>query len=76
MNNNTKYSAASLFAQLVSSSFAGVMVFFACQHAGMSGPLTGVLIGVGSHMGTPALIKLAMKLKVVRDILTDDRIRK
>lgn len=61
----------SLFAQLSSSSFAGVMVFFACQYAGISGPLSGVLIGIGAHMGTPALIALAMKLKLVRNLLDE-----
>ncbi len=73
MDKGRKFTWRSLIAQLSSSAFAGVLVFFACQYANISGPLTGVLIGVGSHMGTPALIALAMKLKVVRNLLADGK---
>lgn len=76
LNSGTKFSWATLFAQLASSSFAGLMVYFACLYAGISGPLTGVLIGVGSHMGTPALISLAMRLKAVRNLLSDEKDQK
>lgn len=58
-----------MFAHLSSSSFAGLLTFMACEYAHISGPLTGVLCGVAAHMGTPALIALAMKLKIVRDVL-------
>ena len=72
MNSSTKFSWASLFAQLSSSSFAGLMAYWGCQYSGISGPLTGVLIGVASHMGTPALINLAMRFKPVRNFLSDE----
>lgn len=67
----TKFSWMTLFAHLLSSSFAGMMTFFGCEYAGISGPLTGVLCGVAAHMGTPALIRLAMKLKIVREVLAE-----
>lgn len=59
-------------AHLTSSSFAGMMTGFACQYANISGTLSFVLVGVAAHMGTPALIKLAMKLKVVRNALDEN----
>lgn len=59
-------------AHLSSASFAGMMAFFACDYAGVSGPLMGVVCGVSAHMGTPALIKLAMKLKVVKGFFASD----
>ena len=64
-----KFSWRTFIAQISSSSFAGLMVLYSCQYAGIKGPLIGVLCGVAGHMGTPALIKLAMKLKIVRDAL-------
>lgn len=69
----TKFSWLTLFAHLLSSSFAGMMTYFACESAGISGPLTGVVIGVASHMGTPAMIRLAMKLKIVRNVLEGNK---
>lgn len=66
-----KFSWKNLLAHLLSSSFAGLMTFFACEYASISGPLTGVLCGVAAHMGTPAMINLAMKLKPVRAVLDD-----
>jgi hypothetical protein len=60
-----------LIAHLSSSSFAGLMTFFLCQYGNMPGPLTGVLCGVAAHMGTPALIKLAMRLKYVRQFFAE-----
>jgi hypothetical protein len=60
-----------LIGHLMSSSFAGLMTFFACQYGNLPGPLTGILCGVAAHMGTPALINLAMKLKVVRQFFAE-----
>lgn len=71
MNSKTKFTWASLFAQISSSSFAGLMAGFACQYANIAGPLMFVLVGVSAHMGTPALIKIAKKFKVVRDLLDE-----
>jgi NhaP-type Na+/H+ or K+/H+ antiporter len=67
------YTWRSLVAQLLSSSFAGMMVYFGCQYAGISGPLAGVLIGISSHMGTPAIIKFATKFKVVKNLLEETK---
>lgn len=71
MSKRKKFSWAGLTAQLSSSSFAGLMTAFACQYAGISGPLMGVLCGVAAHMGTPALIDLAMRFKPVRNLLEE-----
>lgn len=71
LSTGVPFTWRSLTAQLMSSSFAGMMTFFGCQYAGISGPLTGVLCGVAAHMGTPALIALAMRLKIVRQALED-----
>lgn len=71
LGKRKKFTWAGLVAQLSSSSFAGMMTAFACQYAGISGPLMGVLCGVAAHMGTPALIQLAMRFKPVRAMLED-----
>lgn len=65
------FNAMRLMAHLSSSSFAGLMTFFACQYGKVPGPLTGVLCGVAAHMGTPALIKLSLKLKLVRQFFAE-----
>lgn len=70
------FSWMNLFAHLCSSSFAGLMTYFLCQYGEIPGPLTGVLCGVASHLGTPALIKLAMKLKFVKQFFEDDSDKK
>lgn len=66
------FSWLNLIAHLSSSSFAGLMTYFLCQYGGVPGPLTGVFCGVASHLGTPALIKLAMKAKFVRQFFDED----
>lgn len=73
LEKRPKFSWQAFLAHLSSSSFAGMMTFFACEYAGVKGPLTGVLCGVAAHMGTPALIALAMKLKVVRNLLAEEK---
>lgn len=69
LESKEAFSWKNLIAQLSSSSFAGMLTFLACQYANINGPLTGVLCGICAHMGTPALIALAMKLKIVRNAL-------
>ena len=71
LGNGSKFTWSSLFAQIISSSFAGMMTLMACQYSGITGPLVGVLCGLAGHLGTPALIGMAMKLKVVRELLSD-----
>ena len=70
--SKTPFSWRDLMANLLSSSFAGVVTFLACQYAHVPGPLTGVLCAVAGHMGTPALIQLSMRLKVVRNFLVTE----
>lgn len=70
LQSKETFSWRSLMAQLSSSSFAGLMVYFGCQYANLNGPLTGAACGMASYMGTPAIIALAMRLKVVKNFLT------
>lgn len=59
-------------AHLSSSSFAGFMAYFACEWAGIHGPLLGVICGVAAHMGTPAIIRLAMRSQIIRNLLAEE----
>jgi hypothetical protein len=72
LESKESFSWRNLIAQLSSSSFAGMMTYLGCQYANINGPLTGVLCGVAAHMGTPAIIALAMKLKVVKNLLSEN----
>lgn len=67
-----KFSWKSLVAQIISSSFAGMITLFACQYSGITGPLVGALAGLAGHLGTPALISLAMRLKAVKALLVEE----
>lgn len=67
-----KFTWASLFAHLLSSSFAGVMAYLLCIAMSIPGPMIGVACGIAGHMGTPAFIKLARRFKIVRDLMGDD----
>lgn len=67
------FSWLSLIVHLISASFAGMMTFFACEYAHITGPLVGVLCGVASHMGTPALIALFMKMPVVKGFFVNTK---
>src|ERR1044071_1358895 len=69
LGDKEAFSWRSLVAQISSSSFAGMMTFFACQYTHVPGPLVGVLCGVAGYIGTPALLALAMKLKMVKNFL-------
>lgn len=69
MSSDEKFSWRSVTAQVMSSSFAGLCTYWACQYTHVAGSLTGILCAVAGHMGTPALIALAMRLKVVRNML-------
>lgn len=64
-----KFSAANFSIHLASSGFAGFMMYLACQYAGIVGPLQGILCGFGGYVGTNTLVRLAMRLKVVRNVL-------
>lgn len=64
-----KFSWVGLAAQLLSSSFAGMMTALVCQYANLPTPLIGALSGVAAYMGTPAMVKLARKLKWVRELM-------
>jgi hypothetical protein len=64
-----KFNWLNFLAHLSSSGFAGLMVFMGCDYAGITGPLQGVLCGFGGYVGTNTLVRLAMRLRVVRNVL-------
>jgi hypothetical protein len=59
------------FAHFSSAAFAGLMVYLLCQASNVEGPMVGVLCGIASHMGTPAIIKLLKKNKSVAAFFGD-----
>lgn len=54
---------------LSSAGFAGTMAHFLCMHMGVTGPLVGAISGIAAYTGTPALVKMLMKLKDVQRVL-------
>ena len=52
------FSWRSLALDLVISPFAGLLTWLLCQSAGITGPLSAVLIAVSGHMGTRAIASL------------------
>lgn len=73
LQKKKKFILWDFLAHISSASFAGLMAYFACAPMGINGPLVGVVCGVSAHMGTPALIKLLMKFKMVRNLLAEDK---
>lgn len=60
------------FAHFSGCAFAGMLVYLLCQATSIEGPMVGVLCGIASHMGTPAIIKLLKKNKSVAAFFGDD----
>jgi hypothetical protein len=74
--NKKKFTWSGLMIHLLSASFAGVMTGFVLSHFGITGPLQNAIVGVAGFHGTQAMVKLAMKLKIVRDIFEDGKEQK
>lgn len=68
-----KFQWGEFIAHQASASFAGLLAFFACEHANVTGPLMGIVIGVVGYSGTPALVRMLMKLKDVQRVLFGDK---
>lgn len=49
--------------EVVTSAFAGVITFWLCEHAQISGLVTAALVGVSGHMGSRALFTIEEYLK-------------
>lgn len=59
------FSIAKLLVRISSAAFAGLITMYLCQWSNLPTPLTGALVGIAAHLGTPAF----MKLKVIRNLL-------
>jgi hypothetical protein len=44
--------------EIVTSAFAGVITFYLCEAAGISGLVTAVLVATTGHMGTRAIYQI------------------
>ncbi len=71
-NKYSTFHVAKFLAHLSSSAFAGLMTGLLCMHAGVTGPLQYVACGVAAHMGTPAVIKLLMRNRFLKDFFGKD----
>lgn len=43
--------------EIVTSAFAGVLTFWLCESAGISGLVTAALVGISGHMGSRAIFQ-------------------
>ena len=59
----SKYSIAEAIGEIVTSAFAGVLMFYICQATGISQLWTAALVGISGHMGSRALAMLEASLK-------------
>lgn len=50
-----KFRFRELLVDLIISSFAGLLTYFFCQHAGLGDSMAAVLIAISGHMGTRAI---------------------
>lgn len=55
LNQSSRFSWLLLVRDLVTAGFAGLMTFWLCEWAAISGPLSAVLISTSGLMGTRAL---------------------
>ena len=60
-----KFSFTKLMVRISSAAFAGLITMYLCQWSNLPTPLTGALVGIASHLGTPAF----MKLKFIKNLL-------
>ena len=60
-----KVSLTKLLVRVSSAGFAGFITLYLCQAAHMPDALTGAVVGISAHLGTPAF----MKLKVIQNLL-------
>lgn len=55
VKNGAKWSWSALFYELVICSFVGLLAFFACQSAGITGWQMALIIAVTAHGGTKSM---------------------
>ena len=58
-----KQASLTLAGEIVTSAFAGVVTFYACEANGVAPLMTAVLVGVAGHMGGRALEPVEQLLK-------------
>ena len=47
-----------LWGGIVTSAFAGIVTFYLCEFAGISGVLAAVMVAIAGHMGTRAIYQI------------------
>lgn len=65
-----------MFVHISSAGFAGVMAQLVCMHLGIDGPFQAAISGISAYTGTPALVKILMRLKDVQRIFGEDKEQK
>lgn len=50
------FNIAEFCGEIATSAFAGVITFWLCENAGLSGLVTAALVGVSGHMGSRAIM--------------------
>lgn len=60
---NAHFSLAELVGEIVISGFVGILTFYLCQSANMTGPLSAAMVGAAGHMGSRALYFLEAILR-------------
>ena len=54
-NRKRQFKLRDLFFDLIVSSFAGIVMYLLCLHAGLDQRISAVLIAISGHMGTRAI---------------------
>jgi len=52
------FNLTELVGELVTSAFSGVLTFWMCEAAGISGLVTAAMVGISGHMGSRAIFHL------------------
>jgi len=63
IRNGAKFSFLELVAEIMTAGFMGMLTFWMCQTAQLNDSMTGVFVGVGSHMGSRGLMILSEKYR-------------
>jgi hypothetical protein len=50
------FNIAEFMGEIATSAFSGVITFWMCENAGLSGLITAALVGVSGHMGSRAIL--------------------
>lgn len=53
-----RFNVIELIGELCTSAFAGVLTFWACEHANLAPLLTAAFVGISGHMGSRAIFNM------------------